>query len=112
MHLNGDAWLDLSQHAHHQVALGCEVFHSLASKGLRQVGCPRDLRDNPAVLTQLPIVAPGGVQLTLGQIADLPFSEGPQMLCSDDARLSTYVYIDVASRDLGSVVSDLQHAVG
>jgi Cu(I)/Ag(I) efflux system membrane protein CusA/SilA len=33
------------------------------------------------------------------------------MLRSDDARLSTYVYVDVAGRDLGSVVSDLQQAV-
>ena len=33
------------------------------------------------------------------------------MLRSDDARLSTYVYVDVAGRDLGSVVSDLQKAV-
>jgi Cu(I)/Ag(I) efflux system membrane protein CusA/SilA len=33
------------------------------------------------------------------------------MLRSDDARLSTYVYVDVAGRDLGSVVTDLQQAV-
>ena len=73
---------------------------------------PRELRDNPAALAQMPIVAPGGMQLTLGQVADLRFSEGPPMLRSDDARLSTYVYVDVAGRDLGSVVGDLQRAVG
>ena len=72
---------------------------------------PRALRESPAALAQLPLVAPGGAQLTLGQVADLSFSEGPPMLRSDNARLSSYVYVDVAGRDLGSVVADLQHAV-
>ncbi|MBS0455927.1 MAG: efflux RND transporter permease subunit [Proteobacteria bacterium] len=72
---------------------------------------PRKLRDNPAALAQMPILAPGGAQLTLGQVADLRYSEGPPMLRSDDARLSTYVYVDVTGRDLGSVVADLQRAM-
>ncbi|WP_454830823.1 efflux RND transporter permease subunit [Pseudoxanthomonas wuyuanensis] len=73
---------------------------------------PRSIRDSPAALARLPLIAPGGVQLTLGQVADLAFSEGPPMLRSDDARLSNYVYVDVAGRDLGSVVADLQREVG
>jgi Cu(I)/Ag(I) efflux system membrane protein CusA/SilA len=72
---------------------------------------PRALRDSPAALAQLPLLVPGGVQLMLGQVAELSFSEGPPMLRSDNARLSNYVYVDVAGRDLGSVVADLQHAV-
>ncbi|MGH8077770.1 MAG: efflux RND transporter permease subunit, partial [Lysobacter sp.] len=73
---------------------------------------PRPLRDSPMALAQLPLIAPDGVQLTLGQIAELTFTEGPPMLRSDDARLTSYVYVDVAGRDLGSVVADLQRAVG
>lgn len=72
---------------------------------------PRDVRDSLVGLTQLPIVAPGGAQLTLGQIADISLSAGPPMLKSEDGRLVGYVYIDVAGRDLGSVVGDLQRAV-
>jgi len=72
---------------------------------------PRTIRDSPAALAQLPILAPNGVQLTLGQVAELSVSEGPPMLRSDNARLSNYVYVDVAGRDLGSVVADLQTAV-
>lgn len=72
---------------------------------------PRTIRDSPAALAQLPLLAPSGVQLTLGQVAELSFSEGPPMLRSDNARLSNYVYVDVAGRDLGSVVTDLQRAV-
>jgi len=72
---------------------------------------PREIRDSPSALAQLPLLAPGGVQLTLGQVAELSFSEGPPMLRSDNARLSNYVYVDVAGRDLGSVVQELQRAV-
>ncbi|MFS8063348.1 MAG: efflux RND transporter permease subunit, partial [Luteimonas sp.] len=72
---------------------------------------PRTLRDSPAALAQLPLIAPGGVQLTLGQVAELSFSDGPPMLKSDNGRLASYVYDDVAGRDLGSVVKDLQRAV-
>ncbi|PZQ10442.1 MAG: CusA/CzcA family heavy metal efflux RND transporter [Rhodanobacter denitrificans] len=73
---------------------------------------PREQRDSLAALTQLPIVASGGVQLSLDQVAEVSSSSGPPMLKSDDGRLVGYVYIDVAGRDLGSVVADLQHAVG
>ncbi len=72
---------------------------------------PRTVRDSPATLAQMPLLASGGVQLTLGQVADLRFTEGPPMLRSDNGRLSNYVYVDVTGRDLGSVVDDLQRAV-
>jgi Cu(I)/Ag(I) efflux system membrane protein CusA/SilA len=72
---------------------------------------PRALRDSPAALAQLPLIAPGGVQLTLGQVADLSFANGPPMLKSDNGQLASYIYIDVAGRDLGSVVKDLQRTV-
>ena len=72
---------------------------------------PASLRDSPAALSQLPWVAPDGAQVTLGQVAELSFAPGPPMLKSDNGRLVTYVYVDVAGRDLGSVVTDLQAAV-
>jgi len=73
---------------------------------------PRGQRDSLTALMQLPLVASGGVQLTLGQVAEVSLSPGPPMLKSDNGRLVGYVYVDVAGRDLGSVVADLQHAVG
>jgi Cu(I)/Ag(I) efflux system membrane protein CusA/SilA len=69
---------------------------------------PRAQRDSLAALAQLPLVAPGGVQLTLGQVADLTLTPGPPMLKSENGRLVGYVFVDVAGRDLGSVVEDLQ----
>jgi Cu(I)/Ag(I) efflux system membrane protein CusA/SilA len=72
---------------------------------------PRGARDSLSALMQLPVVASGGAQLTLEQVADLSLSPGPPMLRSDNGRLVGYVYVDVAGRDLGSVVEDLQRAV-
>lgn len=72
---------------------------------------PRGQRDSLAALTQLPVVAQGGAQLTLGQVAEISLSPGPPMLRSDNGRLVGYVYVDVMGRDLGSVVDDLQRAV-
>ncbi|MBX3704984.1 MAG: efflux RND transporter permease subunit [Pseudomonadales bacterium] len=69
---------------------------------------PRAQRDSLAALSQLPIVAAGGAQVTLGQVADLSLSPGPPMLKSENGRLVGYVFVDVAGRDLGSVVADLQ----
>jgi len=68
-------------------------------------------RDSLAALRALPIVAAGGAQLTLGQIADVEVQPGPSMLRSEDGRLATYVYVDTAGRDLGAVVADLKRAV-
>ncbi|MGH8062273.1 MAG: efflux RND transporter permease subunit, partial [Pseudoxanthomonas sp.] len=69
---------------------------------------PRMQRDSLAALAQLPIVASGGAQLTLSQVAELSLSPGPPMLKSENGRLVGYVFVDVAGRDLGSVVADLQ----
>jgi len=72
---------------------------------------PRAERDSVAALRQLPIVAANGAQLTLGQITDIKVEAGPSMLKSENGQLATYVYVDNAGRDLGSVVADLQRAV-
>ena len=72
---------------------------------------PRTDRDSLAALRVLPVIGTGGVQLTLGQIADIGLSAGPPMLKSENGQLASYIYVDVAGRDLGSVVADLQTAV-
>ena len=72
---------------------------------------PRDQRDTLARLKALPLVSPSGEQLVLSDVAEIGVSAGPPMLKSDNGRLVSYVYIDVAGRDLGSVVDALQVAV-
>ncbi|MBN8924098.1 MAG: cation transporter [Rhodanobacter sp. 68-29] len=73
---------------------------------------PRAERDSVAAIEQLPIVAPGGAQLTLAQVADVTVASGPSMIRSEDGQLATYVYVDpAAGSDLGGVVARLKRAM-
>src|SRR3546814_193132 len=72
---------------------------------------PRGLRDSIDDLRALPVLTPSGQQITLGSVATLRITSGPPMLKSENGRPSTWVYIDVRGRDVGSVVADLQDAV-
>ncbi len=72
---------------------------------------PRELRDSLEGLRALPILTPAGQQITLGSVAKVEIADGPPMLKTENARPSTWVYIDVRERDLSAVVGDLQRAV-
>jgi Cu(I)/Ag(I) efflux system membrane protein CusA/SilA len=72
---------------------------------------PRELRDSPDKLRELPILTDSGQQITLGSVATVRVSEGPPMLKSENARPSGWVYVDVRDRDLASTVADLRGAV-
>ena len=53
---------------------------------------PRELRDSLEGLRALPILTPGGQQITLGTVAKLAIAEGPPMLKTENGRPSTWVY--------------------
>jgi Cu(I)/Ag(I) efflux system membrane protein CusA/SilA len=72
---------------------------------------PREWRDSLQRLQELPIITERGVQITLGSVAHVHISDGPPMLKSENARPSAWVYIDVHSRDLASVVAELKRVV-
>jgi Cu(I)/Ag(I) efflux system membrane protein CusA/SilA len=72
---------------------------------------PRELRDTPEKLRQLPVLTPGGQQVTLGALAPVALVDGPPMLKSENARPSGWVYVDVRGRDIAAVVGDLRRAV-
>ncbi len=72
---------------------------------------PREWRDSPEHIRQLPIAAADGRQFSLGQVADVQFHDGPAMLKSENARPSGWVYIDARGRDLASVAGDLKTAI-
>ena len=73
---------------------------------------PRELRDSVNEIRMLPIVTDMGAQIPLSAIAQVRIVDGPPMLRSENGRLSGWVYVDTRGRDLVSVVSDLQQAVG
>ncbi len=72
---------------------------------------PRAWRDSPEKLAQLLFVTPTGEQIRLGDVAQIRLRDGPPMLRSEDALPSTWIYIDIAHRDLASVVHDLRLAI-
>jgi Cu(I)/Ag(I) efflux system membrane protein CusA/SilA len=73
---------------------------------------PREWRDSAESLRHLPLITPKGAQIVLGDVAAVRIEDGPPMIKSENARPSGWVYIDIHDRDLGSVVRDMQHAVG
>ncbi|NBW49922.1 MAG: efflux RND transporter permease subunit [Betaproteobacteria bacterium] len=72
---------------------------------------PREWRDTPEKLVQLPILTPMGQQITLGTVAKVRITDGPPMLKTENARPSNWVYVDVRGRDLASIANDLRQAV-
>jgi Cu(I)/Ag(I) efflux system membrane protein CusA/SilA len=70
-------------------------------------GYRSDLQSLERVLVQIP----GGAQVPLGELATLSMRSGPGMIRDENGRLSGYVFVDVAGRDLGSYVADAQRAV-
>jgi Cu(I)/Ag(I) efflux system membrane protein CusA/SilA len=69
---------------------------------------PREWRDSVQRLQELPFVTPSGAQVTLGTVAQIRVTDGPPMLKSENARPSSWVYVDVRDRDLSSTVADLR----
>jgi len=72
---------------------------------------PREWRDTPQRLAELPILTPMGQQILLGSVAKVSISDGPPMLKSENARPSGWVYVDVRGRDLAAVANDLRRTV-
>ena len=92
-------------------AIGGEVIGEFVDGRARypiSLRYPRELRDTPERLTQLPIVTASGALLTLGEVASVKVTDGPSMIRSENGRLAAFVFVDVRGRDLASVVRDIQ----
>jgi Cu(I)/Ag(I) efflux system membrane protein CusA/SilA len=72
---------------------------------------PRELRDSPEKLLNLPILTPSRQQITLGTVADIRIVSGPPMLRSENGRPATWVYVDARGRPLTDIVGDLQRTI-
>ncbi len=72
---------------------------------------PRELRDSIEALRRLPIVTERNAQIHLGAIASLVVTDGPPMLRSENARLASWIYVDIRGRDLAAVVADAKAMV-
>lgn len=73
---------------------------------------PRELRGDPqAIATQVLVPTMGGAMIPLGQLAQIKLVQGPPSIRTENALLSTYIYVDIRDRDIGSYIADAQQAV-
>lgn len=72
---------------------------------------PPEYRDSVRALAALPLVSEHETQARLGELAQISIKDGPDMLRSENARLTGWVLIDIRDRDLGSFVAEAQRAV-
>ena len=72
---------------------------------------PRDLRDNPQVISNTLVATPSGAQVALGTLAHMQIVKGPTLIKSENAYLDNLVYVDVRGRDVGSYVVAAQELV-
>lgn len=59
-----------------------------------RVRYPRELRDDPEALSKILIPTPTGAQIPLGQVVDIEYIRGPQVIKSEETFLVGYVLFD------------------
>ncbi|MCX5684766.1 MAG: efflux RND transporter permease subunit, partial [Planctomycetota bacterium] len=72
---------------------------------------PGELRDSLDTLRQILVTTPAKAQVPLGQLVTFTIRGGPDMIRSENARLSSWVYVDIAGADIGTYVQNAQAAV-
>ncbi|MBK9474214.1 MAG: efflux RND transporter permease subunit [bacterium] len=72
---------------------------------------PRELREDLGTLGRILVDTPSGAMVPLAQVADLSVTAGPAMLRDENGFLASYVYVDVAGRDIGSYVKEARQVV-
>jgi Cu(I)/Ag(I) efflux system membrane protein CusA/SilA len=68
-------------------------------------------RSTPEALAGLPVAGPSGVQVPLGQLAQIRPVTGPSMISSENGLLVVTVLLNVRGRDVGSFVEDARPAI-
>jgi Cu(I)/Ag(I) efflux system membrane protein CusA/SilA len=73
---------------------------------------PRDLRSNPQAIAKDVLVAlPNGGTVPLGEVADIQLTQGATSIRTENAKLATYIFVDIRDRDLGGYVAAAKKAV-
>jgi Cu(I)/Ag(I) efflux system membrane protein CusA/SilA len=70
-----------------------------------------DYRNNVAALENMLITVPSGLQLPLGQLAQITASSGPAMINSENGQIRALVQLNVRGRDMGSFVDEAREAL-
>ncbi|RLS34756.1 MAG: efflux RND transporter permease subunit [Planctomycetota bacterium] len=73
---------------------------------------PREWREDPELVPQIPVGAVGGRPVPLGELADVRSEESPPSVEHENSRRRTFVSVNVRGRDVAGFVADAQAAVG
>ncbi len=71
----------------------------------------RDYRNSIENLNRTLVSTMDGKQIPMAQIAEIKLRSGPGMIRDENGRLTGYVYVDIAGRDVGGYVDDAKAAV-
>ncbi len=71
----------------------------------------RELREDPESLRRVLVEASNGAQIPLAQLAKITVTSGPPAVRDENGSLAGIVFVDVAGRDLGRYVEEVQHVI-
>ncbi len=71
----------------------------------------RELRDNLPALNRVLIPTPTGAQVPLSYVADVSIVKGPPVIKSENARKTSWVYVDIRDIDVGTYVNHARTAI-
>ncbi|MCW3780416.1 efflux RND transporter permease subunit [Defluviimonas salinarum] len=73
---------------------------------------PAAFRSDPEVIErEVQVDLPGGGTVPLGEVATIERNRGATAIRTENGRLTVYVFVDIAGRDLGGYVAEAQAAV-
>ncbi|MBB4660244.1 efflux RND transporter permease subunit [Parvularcula dongshanensis] len=97
-----------------QTALGGTVLTE-AVEGRERYGVTlrydRPYRETPEDIARVLVPGPEGAHYPLGEVASVSYADGPPMIRSENARLTGWVFVDIADRDLGGYVEEARAVV-
>jgi Cu(I)/Ag(I) efflux system membrane protein CusA/SilA len=72
---------------------------------------PRALREDLETLQRVLIPTPMGQQIPLAMVAELDYQRGPPVIKSEGARPNAWIYVDIATSDIGGFVQQAKQVV-
>ncbi|RMG94902.1 MAG: efflux RND transporter permease subunit, partial [Deltaproteobacteria bacterium] len=76
-----------------------------------QVRFAPDARRDLEAIRDIPIAAPGGTPIPLGQLADLDFEEGPAQISRENVQRRMTIQVNVRGRDLAGFVAEARERI-
>jgi len=71
----------------------------------------REYRDNLEAINRIMVSTPLGMQIPIGQIAEIKTIPGPPSIRDENGSLAGFVFVDIKERDIGSYVKEAKKAI-